>query len=129
MIYRFFADVVVVVHLGFVVWVVLGGLMVLRWRSLLWWHLPAVLWGAAIEFIGFVCPLTPLEVWLREQGGEMAYEGGFIDHYITPLLYPEGLTRGLQIILGFLALLPNIAIYGCLLVRWRRAGAALPRHR
>jgi hypothetical protein len=121
MMYRVAADLVLIIHLAFVVFVVLGGLLVLRWPRLMWLHLPAVLWGAAIELIGFVCPLTPLEVWLREQGGEPGYEGDFIGHYITALLYPEGLTRGLQVLLGALALLPNVAIYGYLLVRRRRA--------
>jgi len=118
--YRVAADVILVIHLGFVVFVVLGGFLVLRWPKLMWLHVPAVLWGVAIELIGFVCPLTPLEVWLRQQAGEAGYEGGFIDHYITSVLYPEGLTRGLQISLGILALLPNVAIYSYLLVRRRR---------
>jgi hypothetical protein len=122
MVYRLFADLVLVLHLAFVAWVVLGGLLVLRWPRLMWIHVPAVLWGVAIEFIGFVCPLTPLEVWLREQGGEIPYAGDFIAHYITELLYPHGLTRALQILLGFLALLPNAATYGYLVVRRTWAG-------
>jgi uncharacterized membrane protein len=120
MIYRLSADLVLIVHLGFIVLVVLGGLLVLRWPRLIWLHVPVVLWGAAIEFIGFVCPLTPLEVWLRERGGEAAFEGDFIEHYITALIYPEGLTRGLQILLGVLALVPNVVIYGYLVARWKR---------
>jgi hypothetical protein len=120
MIYRLSADLVLIVHLGFIVLVVLGGLLVLRWPRLIWLHVPVVLWGAAIEFIGFVCPLTPLEVWLRERGGEAAFEGDFIEHYITALIYPEGLTRGLQVLLGVLALLPNVVIYGYLVARWKR---------
>jgi hypothetical protein len=87
----------------------------------MWVHVPVVLWGAAIEFIGFVCPLTPLEVWLRKRGGEAGFEGDFIDHYITALLYPDGLTRGLQILLGVLALAPNVAIYGYLFAKWKRS--------
>jgi hypothetical protein len=120
MIYRLSADLVLIVHLGFIALVVLGGLLVLRWPRLIWLHVPVVLWGAAIEFIGFVCPLTPLEVWLRERGGEAAFEGDFIEHYITALIYPEGLTRGLQILLGVLALVPNVVIYGYLVARWKR---------
>jgi hypothetical protein len=120
MIYRFSADLVLVVHLAFVMLVVLGGLLVLRWPRLMWLHVPVVLWGAAIEFIGFVCPLTPLENWLRKRGGEAAFEGDFIEHYVTALLYPDGLTRSLQILLGVLALAPNVAIYGYLFVRWKR---------
>lgn len=120
MVYRLLADLVLLVHLGFVAFVVLGGLLVLRWPRLMWLHVPAVLWGVAIEFIGFICPLTPLEQSLREQGGEASYEGDFIAHYITALLYPHGLTRGIQMVLGVLALVPNVAIYGYLLVRRRR---------
>jgi hypothetical protein len=123
MIYRLAADLVLIIHLAFVIFVVLGGLLVLRWRALMWLHVPVVLWGVAIELIGFVCPLTPLEVWLREQGGEAGYEGGFIAHYITALLYPDGLTRGLQVMFGVVAMLPNAAIYAYLLVRRRRAAA------
>jgi len=122
MMYRLSADLVLILHLAFVAWVVLGGLLVLRWPRLMWIHVPAVLWGVAIEFIGFVCPLTPLEVWLREQGGETPYEGDFIAHYITELLYPDELTRALQVLLGVLALLPNAAIYGYLLIRRTRPG-------
>ncbi len=121
MIYRLSADLVLIVHLVFVMLVVFGGLLVLRWPRLMWVHVPVVLWGAAIEFIGFVCPLTPLEVWLRKRGGEAGFEGDFIDHYITALLYPDGLTRGLQILLGVLALAPNVAIYGYLFAKWKRS--------
>jgi hypothetical protein len=120
MMYRVLADVVLIVHLVFVALVVFGGLLVLRWPRFMWVHLPIALWGVAIELIGFICPLTPLEVWLREQGGEAGYEGGFIEHYITSFLYPDGLTRGMQVLLGALALLLNAAIYGYLLLRWKR---------
>jgi len=123
MFYRLSADLILIVHLTFVAFVVLGGLLVLRWPRLIWLHLTAVLWGAAIEFIGFICPLTPLEVSLRELGGEAAYEGDFIDHYITALLYPSGLTRELQIVLGCLILAVNLSIYGYLFVRRRRNAA------
>jgi hypothetical protein len=121
MIYRLSADLVLIVHLGFVLLVVLGGLLVLRWPRFMWVHVPALLWGGvAIELMGSECPLTPLENWLRERGGEAAYEGGFIEHYITSLLYPDGLTREIQILLGILAFLPNLAIYGYLFLRWKR---------
>jgi len=123
MIYRFSADLVLIVHLAFVLFVVFGGLLVLRWARLAWLHLIAVFWGALIEFIGIICPLTPLEVMLRQRGGEAGYEGDFIGHYITVLLYPAELTRELQIWLGFAALLPNVLIYGYLLLRKRRSSA------
>jgi hypothetical protein len=91
--YRLLADLVVVVHLGFVAFVVAGGLLVLRWPRLAWAHLPCAVWGALIEFAGWVCPLTPLENDLRRLGGEAGYEGGFVERYLTSVLYPHGLTR------------------------------------
>ena len=126
MIYRLSADLVLIVHLGFVLFVVLGGLLVWRWSWLVGIHLAAVSWGALIEFAGFACPLTPLEDHLRELGGEVGYEGDFIGHYITEFLYPAGLTRSLQIWLGSLALLSNLLIYGYFLVRKvREAGGQM----
>lgn len=117
--YGLLADLVVLVHLLFVVLVALGGLLVLRSRKFLWLHLPALLWGLAIEFIGFICPLTPLENWLRVKSGSMGYEGGFLEHYLIPILYPEGLNRGTQIGIGVLVLILNAAIYGYVLARRR----------
>ena len=120
MIYRALADGVLVVHLAFVLFVVLGGLAALRWPRVAWVHLPVAVYGAAIEFIGFVCPLTPLEVALRRRGGEAGYAGGFIDHYVTAAIYPEGLTRGVQLALGAAVLAVNAAVYAVWL---RRRGA------
>lgn len=117
MIWRILADAVLVVHLAFILFVVLGGLLVLRWPSLAWIHMPVVLWGAAIEFFGWICPLTPLEKWLRVLGGESGYPGGFIAHYLLPLIYPAGLTRNVQFVLGALVISVNLAVY---LVLWRR---------
>ena len=114
------ADVVLVVHLAFVLFVVLGGLLVLRRPRLAWVHLPVALYGAAIEFIGFTCPLTPLEVWLRRRGGEAGYAGGFVEHYVTAALYPEGLTRTVQLALGAGVLVLNAIVYGVWLRRGRR---------
>lgn len=119
MIYRSLADFVLVVHLGFVLFVVLGGLLVLRWRWVALVHVPAAVWGILIEYTGGICPLTPLENSLRRLGGEAGYSGGFIQHYIQPVLYPSGLTRGTQIVLGTLALLLNIAAYAALVLRSR----------
>ena len=119
MIYRFLGDLVLVVHLAFVLFVVLGGLLVLRWAWVAAVHLPAALWGVLIEYTGWICPLTPLEVALRMRGGEAGYTGGFIEHYIRPALYPAGLTRGMQIVLGSLALLLNLAAYAVVLSRRR----------
>ena len=122
MIYRALADLVLVVHLAFVLFVVLGGLLVLRWPWVAALHIPAAIWGVLIEYSGWICPLTPLENSLRRSGGEAGYSGGFIQHYIEPLLYPAaGLTRGTQIVLGSLALLVNLAAYGVLVARMKRA--------
>ncbi len=118
--YRTLADLVVLIHLGFVVFVVAGALLVVRWRWVAWLHLPAAAWGALIEFAGWVCPLTPLENWLRGRGGAGGYGGGFVEHYIIPILYPGELTRGIQIGLGFAVLAVNLAVYGWVLAR--RAG-------
>lgn len=118
MIWRALADAVLVAHLGFILFVVLGGLLVLRWPRLAWIHVPVVLWGAAIEFFGWICPLTPLEKWLRVMGGEAGYAGGFIAHYLLPLVYPAGLTRGIQLVLGAFVVSVNLAVY---LVLWRRS--------
>lgn len=132
MIYRLLADVVLVLHLGFVVFVVLGGLLVLRWPRIAWVHVPVALYGVLIEFVGWVCPLTPLENDLRRLGGEAGYEGGFVEHYVMALLYPSGLSHGVQIALGFLVLLVNAVVYSLVYRRLRRrrgdAGeGALPR--
>ena len=125
MLYRWLADVVLVLHFAFVAFVVLGGLLVFRRPTLAWVHLPAAAWGALIEFAGFVCPLTPLEVALRRRGGEAGYEGGFIEHYVTAALYPTGLTREIQLVLGTAVLVLNAVVYG-LLLRRRRRGARPP---
>jgi hypothetical protein len=118
LIYRTLADLVLAAHFAFVLFVVLGGLLVLRWPGLAWLHLPAAIWGVLIEYFGWICPLTPLENSLRVRGGEAGYSGGFIQHYIQPILYPTGLTRPTQLILGSMALALNIAVYW--IVWWRR---------
>jgi len=111
MVYRILADLVVSAHLAFVLFVALGGFLVLRRRRVAWFHLPAAAWGVLIEFAGWVCPLTPLEVWLRIRGGEAGYAGGFVEHYLIPLLYPGNLTRTQQVLLGLLVLVVNVWIY------------------
>jgi hypothetical protein len=105
------ADAILIVHFAFVLFVVLGGVLVPRWPRLALVHVPAALLGALIEFFGLVCPLTPLEIGLRQRAGEAGYRGGFVEHYVTAVLYPEGLTREIQIALGILVLLVNAAIY------------------
>lgn len=120
MIWRILADAVLALHLAFVAFVVLGGLLVLRWPRLAWVHLPAAAWGALLEFGGWYCPLTPLEKHLRMLGGGAGYEGGFIAHYLLPMLYPQGLTRSAQVALGLLVVVVNVAIYARLLARRRQ---------
>jgi Protein of Unknown function (DUF2784) len=120
LIYRALADLVLVVHLTFVLFVVLGGLLVLRWPRLAWLHVPAAIWGVLIEYTGWICPLTPLENSFRVRGGEAGYSGGFIEHYIQPLLYPAGLTRSTQVVLGSLALFLNLTAYAIVVSRMRR---------
>ena len=107
-------------HLAFVLFVVLGGLAVWRVPKLAWLHLPAVGWGALIEFAGWICPLTPWEQSLRRLAGAKGYSGGFVEHYLLPILYPEGLTREVQIVLGALVLAINSAAYAFILRRRRR---------
>jgi hypothetical protein len=111
MVYHSLANLILIVHLAFVLFAVLGGILVLKWRSLAWVHAPAFLWAALIEFAGWVCPLTPLENWLRVKGGALPYRTTFIEHYLLPLLYPATLTRNLQIFLGLLVLSINLGIY------------------
>jgi Protein of Unknown function (DUF2784) len=120
----FLADLLVVLHLLFVAFVGLGGLLVLRWAWVAWLHLPAALWGMGIELTGRICPLTPLEQELRRRAGESAYQGDFVSHYLLPVLYPRGLTRGSQLVLAALVLGINLAIYSVVL---RRRRATAPR--
>ena len=127
MLYGIAADLLVVVHLGFVVFVVLGAFVVPRWPRLAWAHLPAVAWGVGIELTGAICPLTPLELWLRMEAGTAGYDGDFIAHYLLPVLYPAGLTRQSQLVLGALACGINVAVYGWWGYRVRLSGAGRGR--
>lgn len=110
------ADAVLVLHLVFVLFVLFGGLLALKWPGAIQLHLPAVFWGVFVEFSGWNCPLTPLENWLREQGGAGDYEGDFLGHYLEALLYPEALSPQTQIIFGLIVVIVNGAVYGWL---WR----------
>ena len=105
------ADLVLVVHATFILFVVLGGLLVLWQPRIAWVHIPCAIWGAWVEFAGWICPLTPLEVDLRTRAGEIGYEGGFIERYVTAALYPQGLTREIQIGLGIAVVVVNVIIY------------------
>lgn len=121
MLARLLADLVLLVHAAFVAFVVVGGLLVLRWPRLVWLHVPCAVWGALIEFGGWVCPLTPLENVLRRRGGEAGYRGGFIEHYVTATIYPAGLTREIQYALGLGVIVLNVVIYALLIRRARRS--------
>jgi hypothetical protein len=110
----------------FVLFVVLGGLLVLRWPWVAVLHVPAAVWGVLIELTGWVCPLTPLEQSLRLRAGEQGYSGSFIEHYVLPLLYPSALTRTIQVGLGAIVIAVNLCIYGYLLKRRRSVRTTQP---
>jgi uncharacterized membrane protein YhhN len=122
--WRVLADAVLIGHLAFVLFVVGGGALVLRWPRLAWLHLPAAAWGVAIEFGGWICPLTPLENHLRQLAGQAAYEGDFIARYLLAVLYPQGLTREIQWLLGSAVLVINAVVYAIWLQRRRLAAGA-----
>jgi hypothetical protein len=111
------ADIIVLVHLGFILFVALGGILVVKWRKVAFLHLPCALWGVLIAFGGWICPLTPLEMHFRQLAGQTGYDGGFIDHYVMPLVYPAGLTRGMQIAFGVTILTVNLLVYALVLVK------------
>ena len=121
MMWRVLADVTVGLHLAFVTFVVLGGLLVLRWPKLAWVHLPVAFYGVLIEWVGWLCPLTPLENWLRGRAGGAGYTGGFVEHYILPLLYPGQLTDAVRLALGGVVVLVNVGVYWLVWTRSRRA--------
>ena len=117
MLYRTLAELLVLLHLGFVIFVVLGGLLALRWRWIPWLQVPCAVWGILIELYGWTCPLTPLENAFRQRSGAAGYEGGFIDHYVLPVLYPDWLTLPVQLVLASVVVVANVAIYALI---WRR---------
>ncbi len=115
--YGILADIVVLIHLAFVIFAVLGAFLII-WRPwILWLQLPAIFWAIWIEMTGGICPLTPLEIWLRNQAGQGGYRGDFVEYYLMPVLYPLGLTRNIQTLLGVLVILANVAIYGYVIFR------------
>jgi len=120
MLYRLAADLLVLFHLVFIIFVITGGFLVLKWRWVILLHLPAVVWGALIEFQGWMCPLTPLEQRLRQAAGEKGYAGGFIEHYVLPVIYPQALTADIQIVLGSFVILINLVAYTWVLVHMAR---------
>jgi len=116
-VYRLLADLTLLAHFAFIVFVLLGGLLVLKWPQIAWLHIPAALWGALTEFFSLPCPLTPLEKYFQRLAGDTPYEGDFIARYLLPLIYPAELTPTVQIVLGAIVVALNIAIYGWLLAR------------
>jgi len=115
---RVLADAVVVFHLAFIAFVLVGGVLVIWRQRFAWLHLPAVVWAAYAEFTSTICPLTPLENGLRLRAGQSGYEAGFVEHYLMPIIYPPGLTSNVQLILGAIVVAVNAAFYA---LAWRRA--------
>lgn len=114
------ADVVMAVHFAFILFALLGAALLFVWPKLVWVHLPALAWGGFVEFTGRLCPLTTIEDGFREAAGQQGYAGGFIDHYITPIVYPDGLTRETQLLFGLILVGVNIVLYGSWLARRQR---------
>ncbi|MEM7145133.1 MAG: DUF2784 domain-containing protein [Verrucomicrobiota bacterium] len=114
---KLLADLVVLLHFGFIAFVLVGGVLVLKWGWVAFLHLPCVMWGVLVEMTGWICPLTPLEQGLREAEGGAAYTGGFVDHYIVPIIYPEGLTRGMQIGFAIVVVAINLGVYGLVIAK------------
>lgn len=120
MMYRLLADVVLLTHLAFVLFAVLGGLLVLRYQKILWWHLAALGWGVFVQWADWICPLTPLENHFRRLGGEAGYAAGFIEHFVLGVLYPENLTLEVRYVLGAVLIAVNVAVYSYVILRRRR---------
>lgn len=121
MIYSVLADSVLVAHLAFILFLLAGGLFALRWKRAIWFHLPTAAWGILIELADWICPLTPLENRLRLKAGELGYSGSFVEHYLMPIVYPEELTRNLQLVLAGGVVVVNAIVYAFVLWRWRQA--------
>jgi len=119
MLYRIAADGLVLFHLLFILFVLFGGLLVLKWRPLIWWHLPAAVWGVSVEVFHLTCPLTQWENLMRDAAGQTGYSGGFIEHYVWPVIYPAGLTPAIQLGLGSVVLAINVLVYFRLIRLWR----------
>lgn len=128
MIERIAADIIVLLHFAFILFVGLGGLLCLRWKRAAWVHIPAATWGATIEFTRGVCPLTPLEQRLRVAAGEAGYSGSFVEHYLLPVIYPIGLDQSLQFALGILVVLVNLAVYAWVLLGGARRSSGKPQN-
>ena len=121
MVYSFLTNTVIVIHFLFIFFVVFGGFLVFKWRKFVWIHVPAFIYGTLIEWFGWICPLTYLEVWLLGKTGMTGYGSGFIDHYIAPVIYPENLTQVHHVILGVSVLVFNLFIYGWMIYHKRKS--------
>lgn len=119
------ADLIVLLHFAFILFVIFGGILVFKWRWVAWLHVPVVIWGAIIEFMGWICPLTPIENMLRYSGGSAGYSNSFIEHYLLPVIYPAVLTRELQTIIGIVVVTINIAIYATVYILQTREKSKL----
>jgi hypothetical protein len=126
MIERSAADFVLILHLAYIVFVVLGGLVVLRIPQAAWLHLPAAAWGIYVEMANRICPLTVLENSLRRRAGQAGFEDSFVEHYLVPLIYPSGLTRTVQVALASLVIVINVVLYGMILRRWWKTRINVP---
>ena len=111
MLFKLAANALALIHFAFILFVVFGGLLLLKWPRMMWLHVPAAVWGALIEFAGWYCPLTSMENAMLRRAGEAGYTDGFVAHYIFRLIYPAGLTRGLEIAIGVFVLLVNVSVY------------------
>jgi len=111
MLYSILATVVAILHFAFILFVIGGAFLLLRWPKLMWLHLPAAMWGVVIEWMGWYCPLTGLENLLLRRAGREGYSGGFVAHYIFALIYPQGLTRSIEIAIGVFVLIVNVSLY------------------
>ena len=119
MFFKVASDISLAIHLVFVLFVIFGGIFVFKWKRMLFFHLPCLLWGCCIEFFGWICPLTPLENYFRHKAGGLVYDSGFTDRYIYPIIYPENLSTGLQTKLGLLLVIFNFIIYSAVLLSKR----------
>jgi len=117
--YQISADFIVLLHFTFIVFVLGGGILVIKWRWIIWLHIPAVIWGALISFFGWICPLTPIENMLRQAGKGEGYLTGFIEHYLVPVIYPSGLDRRMYIAMGIFVLVFNLPIYALLIAKFK----------
>jgi hypothetical protein len=122
MVYLVLANLVLITHVAFIFFVVLGGFLALRLPWMVWLHLPAAVWGMLIEFTDWTCPLTAMEINWLQAAGKAGYAGGFVEHYLIPLIYPVGLTSTIQLLLGFGVIVTNVLVYMLVWRRWRRAG-------